>query len=315
MLCNGHLAFGLLPCLLVHLLLAAPVSGAAPMTEQDTDVAKATCSLVIQGHSAGDVQPLRFGDYIKWAPDTTVSLACTPPYVVSVMVPNTSWLAPYTKNFSGVKLVTPEECAWQANMSSSGNNSDTQYCAMSVCGGNTSKLHVEFNSSLIWSNMFNGSHLASHPYLLCFQGLADVTFVSAVVLSNQYIASGGANNRSISSNFMAVGSDTVFKCIDCTFVQNVGARQSGNGIGIHSVTYRIFCFRQKAFTSFALRYSTSVMLPCRDPPGRFALRYSTSVMPSCCHAVTLLAGFALRYSTSVMPSCCHAVVTSLAGLL
>ena len=44
-------------------------------------------------------------------------------------------------------------------------------------------------------------------------------------------------------------------------------RESGNGIGIHSVTYRIFCFRQKAFTSFALRYSTSAMLPCRDPPG------------------------------------------------
>ena len=54
-----------------------------------------------------------------------------------------------------------------------------------------------------------------------------------------------------------------------------------------------------------LWYSTSVMLPCRDPPGRFARRYSTSVMPSCCHAVTLLAvcSKVLNFCHAVMLSC------------
>jgi len=58
---KGHSAFGLLACLLVHLLLAAVVSGAAgPVIEQDAEVTKASCKLVIRGHLARDVQLLPF---------------------------------------------------------------------------------------------------------------------------------------------------------------------------------------------------------------------------------------------------------------
>jgi len=146
------------------------------------------------------------------------------------MVPNNSWLAPYRKNFSGVKLVQPAACAWQAALSSSdagelpaGNSSGMRYCAMSVCGGNTSHLQVVFNNSLIKSNLFNGDPFASHPYLLCLQGLADVTFSSAVVSGNQYVT-GGVDHNPYLSSIMAVDRGVVFNCINCLFVQNYGAR-------------------------------------------------------------------------------------------
>ena len=103
-----------------------------------------------------------------------------------------------------------------------GNSNVTQYCAMSVCG-DTNHLQVEFNDSLIASNLFDGNYLASHPYLLCLQGLANVTFSSAVISGNQYDAGVVGNSPSLPS-IMAVDSDAVFNCIDCLFVQNYGAR-------------------------------------------------------------------------------------------
>ena len=239
---KGHSAFGLLACLLVHHLLAAVVSGAdAPVVSQGAKVTKASCRLVIQGHSAGDVQPLPILEGLLPQEEldnlkstvprpTEVSLSCTPRNVVSVNVPDNSWLAPYTKNFSGVRFMAHEACAFRANLSSSGaggmpagNSNVTQYCAMSVCGGNTSHLQIEFDDSHIESNFFDGDYLASHPYLLCLQGLANVTFSSAVISGNQYVAGVVGNSPHISS-IMAVDRGVVFNCTNCLFVQNYGAR-------------------------------------------------------------------------------------------
>ena len=222
-------AFGLVSCLLMHLLLAVVVNGAdVPVVGQDAaTVTKASCTLVIQGHSAGDVQPLHSFIELDKLNSTEVSLKCTPPDAVSVMVPINSWLAPYTKNMSGVKLVEPEACAFQASLSSagevSGNRSGTQYCAMSVCGGNTSHLQVVFDDSVIELNLFDHDFLASHPYLLCLQGLAHVTFSSAMVSGNQYFAGVFGNDLSLPS-IIAVDRDAVFNCNNCSFVQNYGAR-------------------------------------------------------------------------------------------
>ena len=109
---KGYSSFGLLACLLVHLLLADVISGAdAPVLGQDAaEVIKASCRLVIHGHSAGDVRPLPYlmdvfmtdaeredlNSKLVLLFNSTVpspaevSLSCTPPDVVSVMVPKDS---------------------------------------------------------------------------------------------------------------------------------------------------------------------------------------------------------------------------------
>ena len=241
---NGNSAFQLLTCLLVHLLLAAVVSAAAApaVKQQNANITEASCSLVIQGHSAGDVKPLtnlmwELGPGLTWdklnltvPSHPEVTLICTPPDVVSVMVPDNSWLAAYKKNFSGVKLVAEEDCAWQAALSSSaaagelpGERSNMHYCAMSVCSGNTSNLQVVFNDFLIGSNIFDGVYLAPHPYLLCFQGLVSATLSLAVVSHNQYVSTVVGSNPSLPS-IMAVDRGAVLKCNNCSFVQNYGAR-------------------------------------------------------------------------------------------
>ena len=247
----------LLVCLSTHLLLAAVTIGGAPVLgQQDAAVSaltNVTCRLVIQGHSVGAVMenPWSYGlsaeevnimqNSLNVSVPKEVSLSCTPPGVMSIAVANNSWLEPYTNNFSGVNLVTQAECApWQAVIDSedaaavsSGDASARQYCALSFCGGTTnvsnetslqSRLQVEFHDSHISNNIFDEQHPASHPHLLCLQGLADAIFVSTIIDSNQYIVVDQRSTLVSRPSIIAADQNTTIQFRDCSFRYNHGAR-------------------------------------------------------------------------------------------